>query len=195
MKNRITILLLAFIFCIYIPLTVSGQTKFEREYRIKEQDVPQKALTFMDSLSLRGKIKWFAEESQDGKTIEAKTVYNKDKYSIEFDSIGNVLDVEKKVSFKNLKPDLIKNICQQLSRNLSKHKIIKTQIQWMGNTNVLSELIKEGKSSEDYTENYEMVVKGKKDGQSSYYEFLLDSKGQVVKVLEIIQRGSDNLVF
>lgn len=39
-----------------------AQEKFEKESRIKQRDVPLKASSFMDSLKLNTKIKWYKED-------------------------------------------------------------------------------------------------------------------------------------
>ena len=49
-----------------------GQQKFEKEYRIKSDDVPITAIKFIEKITDKKRLKWVAEESKDGKTIEAK---------------------------------------------------------------------------------------------------------------------------
>ncbi|GAA4274848.1 hypothetical protein GCM10022258_41440 [Aquimarina gracilis] len=173
-------------------ITLQAQTKFEREYRIKKHEAPKAAVAFISKGFSEKKVKWYVEESQDGKTFEAKTNYKKNKYSIEFDTLGNILDIEKKVSFQSLQNVLKSKIISSLNSLFVKHKILKVQIQWKGDQENLLKLIKDTKK-ENYSELYEIVIKGKKQRTFKMYEILFDSEGKALKVLEIIQRPSDNL--
>ncbi|MDY8137326.1 hypothetical protein [Aquimarina sp. 2201CG5-10] len=172
-----------------------AQTKFEREYRIKVENIPKKAKDFIDQCFFHQKTKWYAEESQDGKTIEAKTLYNDHKYSIEFSTDGNVLDVEKKIKFDNLKTAHKNQITTTLKELFSKYKIIKTQIQWKADNHVLVSLIKDGYTNKQYSLHYEMVIKAKKEKGYHLYEVLFTPNGEAIKILKIVQRNSDNLQF
>lgn len=57
--------------------TLFSQEKFEKEYRIKENRVPKKATQIIKMWNFPKKIKWYAEESNLGKTFEAKTCFRK----------------------------------------------------------------------------------------------------------------------
>ena len=118
----------------------------------------------------------------------------KNKYSIEFDTLGNVLDIEKKVAFQALQNEVKNKIISSLNSLFIKHKILKVQIQWKGDQESLLKLITDSKKVK-FPELYEIVVKGKKQRAFKLYEILFDPEGKAMKVLEIIQRPSDNLEF
>ncbi len=187
------ILVFCFCFCNSF-LGVLGQVKFEREYRIKVDEVPKPAIDFMDIAFDSKRIKWYAEESQDGKTVEGKTRDNHLKYSIEFDTLGNPIDVEMKVPFNMLKENLKNAINNSLDSIYIKHKILKTQIQWKADPKTLVLLIK-NQYKNDFDEHYEIVIKAKKKTIFKRYELLFDQNGKVIKELEIIQRNTDNIEF
>lgn len=172
-----------------------GQTKFEREYRMNPDEVPEEALTFIKLCFPENSIKWYTEESQDGKTIEAKTRYQNHKYSIEFDLLGNVLDVERTIRFKTLSPIIAKNICTSLDSVFLKYKIVKTQMQWKADKEVIQQLVQKSNIQGDYQLQYELILKGKKEKGYQSYEVLLSKSGRVIKVLPIAQRNSDNIEF
>lgn len=188
---RNIVLFLGIGFC----LTTQAQVKFEREYRITPQKAPKLAVSFIDSCFQNQKIKWFIEESQDGTTFEAKTTHEKVKYSIEFDTLGNPIDVERKALFTTLKNDVQDAIKTSLDTTFKKYKILKTQIQWTADRNVLQQLIREKSTTAKYTVAYEIVLKAKKTNVFNMYEFLFDSKGKLIKELIIKQRNTDNLEF
>jgi hypothetical protein len=175
--------------------TVFSQFKTEREYRIKQEMVPQKALAFAEDCHFAKKVKWYAEESHEGKTIEAKTIHRNYKYSIEFDTAGNILDVEKTVPFESLESALKKNIQNSFDTVFSKYKIVKTQIQWQGEETTLIEIISTGETSNIYILMYEIVVKGRIENSQNFYEALLDEQGKIVKILKIKPGNAANLEF
>ncbi|AXT60257.1 hypothetical protein D1816_07810 [Aquimarina sp. AD10] len=189
-------IILLFFCLVYCNLFgIQEQIKFEKEQRIKKVQVPQNALSFIDSCFTQKKIKWFAEKSQDGKTFEAKAKYNNYRYSIEFDTSGNLIDIEKTIPYKSLPTEIKTKINLRLSKAFLKPKIIKIQEQWVGNKKALLQLIKKGNTSEQYVLNYEIVLKAKKSGAFKMFEVLINTNGEIIKTLEIIERNTDNLEF
>lgn len=188
-------ILASFILGFLLSLHVLGQSKFEKEYRIKDGDIPNRAINFMDSTGISNNIKWYREESQDGISVEAKFSYLKAKHSIEFDTSGNVLDVEIEISLGDLETGLKKNIIEALDSIFSKYKIRKIQAQWTGSRQDHLQRLWSGQSVNSTAPRYEIVVKGKKDGSSRYYEVLLEANGNVVRMLPIIIRSAYNLDF
>ncbi len=189
--------LFIWIFCFSTTFILSGysQNKIEKEYRIKSFDVPKSALDFMDLGPFDKKIKWYAEESLDGNSIEAKTCFRKRKYSIEFDLNGNPQDVEQKIPFKSLKNTVQIKIKKSLDSIFVNSKIKKTQKQYVGSRQALISLLNKEKLTEGYDINYELIVKGKKIKLHSYYELLFDNNGKLLKILKIVNANTDNLIY
>ncbi len=185
-----------FLYCYLLGiLTMKAQTKFEKEYRVKAENAPVPAVTFIHQAFQEKKVKWYAEESQDGKTFEAKICYQKIKHSIEFDPLGNVIDVERKVPFTSLESEVKNNILSTLNHLFKKHKILKTQIQWQGDPEELLQSINKQDKNNLPNQLYEIVLKAKKESVFKMYEILFDGSGNTKKVLEITQRPTDNLEF
>ncbi|TSE11343.1 hypothetical protein [Aquimarina algiphila] len=182
-------------FGMFFTVFATAQTKYEREYRIQPDIVPPKALSFIDSCFFKNTIRWYAEESQDGKTIEAKTKKNRARFSIEFDTLGNPIDIEKTIHFKTLPKEIKTNITHSLDSVFTKYTIVKTQIQWKADRQTLLSLMQEKASKDSYTTLYEIVIKGKREKNYHLYEVLIDPKGTIIKFLEIVQRNSDNIQF
>lgn len=183
---------------IFLSLAFVGfsQQKFEKEYRIKEVEAPQKSRDFISSIAFVKKIKWYAEESNDGKSFEAKTCHNKNLYSIEFSKNGQLLDIEKKVKFSKLATAVKDKITTELAQSFRKFKIKKTQIQYKG----LEPELKKVFETSDRTKFsarifYELIVKGKKDSDFFMYEILFDEKGNKLKELKFKVSNSINLEF
>jgi hypothetical protein len=179
-----------------LPLGLTAQTKFEREYRIKEKDVPEKAVQFIDDVFKKAKVKWYSEESQDGKSIEAKTKYQMQKFSVEFDTAGNLQDVEKIIKFEDLGQSTANALTRSLSAQFGDYKIMKIQIQWTSDDPAtIKELIKKGSSEKTFVENFEIVLETREDKTFIAYEVLIDQNGNIVKSLELDLRSMNNMEF
>ncbi|WP_298996650.1 hypothetical protein [uncultured Tenacibaculum sp.] len=184
----ITALLL---FCVFSGFS---QEKFEREFRISTEEVPQKAQNFIKQIEFDKKVKWYMEESQDGKAIEAKSYKKNYKYSVEFDLKGNVLDVEKKIKWKEIESSVRKNIENSLKKEFEKFTIRKIQVQWKSDEETLLGLIRGDKENKTDV-LYEIVLKGRKEGSTSLYEVLIKADGTIIKQLKFAPSNSLNLEF
>ncbi|MDJ0644354.1 MAG: hypothetical protein QNJ57_00080 [Flavobacteriaceae bacterium] len=182
------------VFILIGVFTAVSQEKFEREYRVDTDEVPLKAKTFIEKCRFSKQVKWYVEESQDGKTYEAKSVKKGYKFSIEFDLQGTVLDVEKTVKLTEISSAKIKKIESALTERFRKYKIKKIQVQWKTDTNSYIALIN-GDVKVSTNELYELVVKGKVVSHFKMYELLINPEGTILKELEIVPANSDNLQF
>ena len=186
--------ILVFVLFIGINGVSFSQEKFEKEYRTSATKIPEKALVFIKQFSFDKEIKWYIEESQLGKTYEAKGKLEKKKHSIEFDVEGNLLDVEIKLKKKKLSKKLKVLFEANLKDLFSKFKIKKIQRQLTGDILEVTKAIK----TKSYTKvivKYELVVIGEKDKKLGYYEVLMSANGKVEKVLKFIDKSVDNLEF
>lgn len=172
-----------------------AQDKFEKESRIEQIDVPSKALFFMDSLNYKAKIKWYKEEGLTRKSIEAKFKYNKTKYSIEFDTLGNIEDIEIEVNWQDLESDISDLITKQLKQDYSKHKIVKIQKHFAGNENELFALLLNGINSEQPKIRYEIIVRCNQQKEVNLFEYLFDEKGICVTKSKIVFKNSSHLEY
>ena len=107
-----------------------GQQKFEKEYRINSEDVPSAAINFIQKITDKKRLKWVAEESHDGKTIEAKFYKNSRKYSVEFDKQGQLIDIEILISVSNLPASEKVLLEKTLGNEFAKFSILKIQKQF-----------------------------------------------------------------
>lgn len=177
------------------PKLTSAQQKIEREYAIKATQVPEPALEFVNQTFYKKRIKWYAEESQKGRSIEAKVKQDGTVYSIEFDEKGNLQDIETLISFNSLPQDLQKAIMKTLEADFTRIKIHKMQRQWTGNAATLQQLASKKKPEKEYTTRYEIVIRGSKDRSTSDYEVLVDDHGKLISKSKIIQKDSPHLLF
>lgn len=173
-----------------------GQQKFEREYRINSEDVPSAAINFIQKITDKKRLKWVAEESHDGKTIEAKFYKNRRKYSVEFDKQGQLIDIEILISVSNLPASEKVLLEKTLGNEFAKFSILKIQKQFKNITFDQIESFFNSKENKDFdTYDFEVVVKGKSKDRFELYELLLSKSGTLLKKLKFGPQNSLNLQF
>lgn len=172
-----------------------AQVKYEKESRLKEKDVPTIALDFIDSLAVGRKVRWYLEEGFDRKSIEAKFKMNNQKYSVEFDTVGNLEDVEIQLKWDGLNKTLRDSIGFYLGQDCKKFKIRRIQIQYSGDHSILLYKIKTGESTDDYIVRYEVVVKCCNENNVNLFEYLFSDSGQKLTVSQIVFKNSSHLEY
>lgn len=184
-------------FCLLLLANLAiAQEKFEKEYRIKAEEAPKNAVSFVKNNNFKKRVKWYAEESNDGNSFEAKVCHNRHLYSIEFSEEGDLLDIEKKIDFDDVPEEIQEDIEEYLGENYTKFKFKKTQIQFKGDPNELTKVFETDKIKEINSKiAYELIVKAKKEGGYEKYEMLFDENGKHVKTLPIAATFSLNLEF
>ncbi|GHB68852.1 hypothetical protein [Persicitalea jodogahamensis] len=172
-----------------------GQIKYEKEYRLKAVDIPPAARQFVDSLDFERRVRWYVEVSQQGKSIEAKSKRGGQKYSVEFDTTGRLQDVEIEVSWRDLPEALRKNIEQNLENEFKRFRIRKVQRQFTGKSeDVLNYLGQRGNGNR-LTIKYELVLRGRKDGETDEFEYTFSAEGRLEKRAKLVFRNTDNLEY
>lgn len=195
LKEKLSSLALMALVLLLCPTMTSAQQKIEREYAIKATQVPKPALQFVGKVFETQRIRWYAEESQKGRSIEAKVKADGTIYSIEFDQEGKLQDIEVLVKFQSLSEDLRKAIKKTLEAEFTRTKILKVQKQWTGPASTLQLLVGKKEPLEKYTTKYELVIRGTKDKSTSDYEVLVDEQGKLISKSKIIQKDSPHLLF
>lgn len=186
---------LIFFICLLCSDNLFAQDKFEKESRMKERDVPLKALTFMDSLNAHVKIKWYKEEGLSGNSIEAKFKHQKTKYSIEFTTLGEIEDIEIEVNWLDIELEVSNSITEHLKLDCSKHKIVKVQKQFTGSENDLFLVLRDDITNKKLGIKYEIIVKCNQQKEVNLFEYLFDQKGLLVSQSKIVFKNSSHLEY
>lgn len=174
---------------------LSAQEKYEKESRIPQEEVPSKAVRFIDSLNEKNKLRWYFEEGLNRSSIEAKFIRHKKNYSVEFDTLGNVEDVEIEIGLNELDTQLKEAINSQLKVNCLKSKIEKVQIQFSGSEQELISKLKHEQSSPNLVINYEIVVRCTSKKAIELLEYLFNNKGELLSTSKIIFKNSSHLEY
>lgn len=190
--------LIALSLCFVISTSASSQTKTEREYRIKKDTIAENACVFINQsgfLEEKTKVKWYREESNDGTSVEAKFSQNGRGFSIEFSQQGQLQDVEIEIDEDEIPKKTLKSIEENLNEEFSKWKIKRVQRQWVGGEADVINSIKQKSAQPNVTENFELIVKGQSPEDKSYFEFLFDSSGKLLRKERIVESASDILIY
>lgn len=172
-----------------------SQAKFEKEYRLKLSEVPLEARKFVNALHLQAKVRWYFEENLKANSIEAKVTTNQQRYSFEFDTLGNFQDVEVQIKWHEI-PQVTRNaMAQNLCSRYSYYKINKMQVQHTGGVATVLALLKSKNTINWPAAKYEIIVKGKKHKLVKLYEIVFSQTGEIITASEIIFRNIDNLAF
>lgn len=184
--------------CLLIIVSLDGlhaQTKFERESRLNEKDVPELALSFVDSLQIENKVKWYLEEAHGSLTIEAKFKWNKQRYSIEFDTLGRLEDVEIQIKWERINKALRDSMKTALQKDCRSFRIQKTQIQYSGDPSIIRSKLQSRKTNGNYTTRYEVMVRCRSAEEVALYEYLFSDKGKKIQVSRIVFTNSSHLEY
>lgn len=177
-----------------VELTCFSQNKIERETRIKPREVPSKAKKWLDDAFENIKRpKWFLEYSQNGKSFEAKFRYQNHFYSAEFDSVGNVQDVEIEIQKSDVASEVWKLIQSHFDSEYVQFKVEKIQRQFSGSKSDLEDFFDE-EEIDGVSIRYEIVYQGK-NRSWDLWEALFDESGKYISRLKVQIPSTDNLIF
>lgn len=173
--------------------TSYAQVKYEKESRLKSTKVPKKAHDFIDvDLEIK-QLKWYKEESFEGVSIEAKFKVDKKKYSVEFDTLGQLEDVEIEIEESEIPELVLIQINKTLSEECKRFKVLKIQKQLKGNINSLIGI--KDLNGMSYLSGYELVIKGICSEGVSLYEYFFNEKGVLNSNKKIILNSTEHLEY
>ena len=170
--------------------------KMEREKRIKKEEIPPAALKLLeDQLSKAKKTRYFLETDIDHMSYEIKFLLEGNAYSVEFDSNGQLEDVEMLVNFTKLKSELKDRIRDHL-KQYDNFKIKKVQKQFSSGSQSDEEVINAAMQNlPTETVRYEMIVETKAKGSWKIYEMLFDDSGNFISQKRVVGRLEDNILY
>jgi len=167
----------------------------EQEERISKDDVPASALDYLKTFPFTKKIKWYSETNGTDLSIEAKTKWNGCKYSIEFDTLGQLQDIEVTLNVKDLNLTLRDSISHYFRHSFASYSLCKIQRQYSGNPELIKTQVLNNTSNESTIIRYEIVAKVQTDKVKQLKEFLFDQNGVLLQTKVIPYRNIDNLEY
>ncbi|UJH66160.1 hypothetical protein [Allomuricauda sp. SCSIO 65647] len=189
-------LFVCLIFLFFSGILLS-QEKRERETRIKESAFPKVALKTISSyLEDAKRIRFYREF--DGEKISYETKFKKDRlfFSVEFDSIGVLEDVEFLIKKVDIPEDSWKKIETYLEQKFDRPRIKKIQQQYTRQNGDDGQTLKEAFQNllVPYM-NYELIISSKNGKGFQEYELLFDSNGTFVKLRKSSPQKYDHVLY
>jgi hypothetical protein len=168
--------------------------KYEKESRVSAQEVPADALRFVEKLAFPKRIKWYYEESLQGHSFEAKAKKNGQLYSVEFDTLGQLEDIEIDVPWQSLPDSTKSSIVAFLDASYQTYLIEHVQLQYTGSTADLLGLLVQNRPTA-HTKRYEMIVKAVVEKNITRYELLFSANGTLLSQKTIVSHNTDYLEY
>ncbi|MGO4919300.1 hypothetical protein [Maribacter spongiicola] len=183
-----------FLFCFQI---VQAQYKYEREFRILKSQFPAKAIaTINENLTDFKRIKFYKETDNTKISFEAKLKKDKLWYSIEFDENGTLEDIEILIKITDIPNDTYARIESYLNKNFTKYRHKRLQQQYPSKNESLEETFKSAFQNLILsTNNYEIVIVGKKDKGYLDYEIQFDAEGNFKKIRTSLPPNYDHVLY
>ena len=191
MKKLTFLLLILFSFS-----SIAQSKKKEKEARISRDEMPPKSLLLLgkfDDKEFKQKT-YFFEIDGNKKSYEAKFIYKKHAYSVEFSEEGKLQDVEKVIEKKEIPTSTRDAIEVYLENNFDAFKLEKIQEQFP-NKGKAEETFQESLQQNQNPDNYEIIVQVKKEQRYFVYEFLFDAFGKFKKKRKVDKNSYDYLIF
>lgn len=185
------------LYLLVAPLIINAQDKKQEvEKKIKASEMPESALRILEPfLSSAHRIKFYKESDIGHESYECKFKLNNDRYSIEFDTQGQIEDIEIMVSLDEVNADARNNIINYLESH-KKYRIRRLQLQFttagLTQEQLLNRVITKGNRTEPF---HEMVVSIKEAEGWITYEILFDKNGTYLSRKTVIERQTDNVLY
>ena len=171
------------------------QLKDEREWHIKQKEVPQSALAWLkDAYELPKRVKWLQETNESGNYFEAKMNWKGHRHSVKFTEEGTVVDIEIEMILKELDEAVQQRIQAALDSISASQRILKLQEQWTGEPDNLEDLIDE-KERENLTKRFELEVFFRTGDKAGYHELLFSENGTFESMRPIQSNTADHLQY
>ncbi|MFS4468724.1 hypothetical protein [Maribacter sp. 2210JD10-5] len=195
MKMPFKLFLVFFLCCASLAI---AQNKYEREFRIRKSQFPEKAIALIkEKLEGAKRLKFYKEIDSLKSSFEAK--FKKDRlwYSVEFDENGVLEDIEILIKPIDVPTDTFGEIENFLKRKFSKYRIKRLQQQYpTSEDELLEETVKKAFQNLIVPSvNYEIIVSGKNEKGHLDYEILFDAQGEFVKLRQSLPPNYDHVLY
>ncbi len=181
----------------YVSISFS-QSKNEIEERIKASEFPKVALYYFNGISDQvNYLKFYKETDGSKHSFEAKFKLNKLHYSVEFDTLGNLEDIEIVIKEKHIPKPAFKTMLNYFNTNFDKVRFIKIQKQYLNNSNrsdqqfinyVLDNPV--GKNT-----HFEIIAEIKTNGERFLKEFTFKNTGEFEKSRPVSSSSYEHALY
>lgn len=176
---------------------LSGQLKYEREYRIRKSQFPEKALLLVQkNVTNAKKLKFYKEINASEINFDAK--FKKDRlwYSMQFSEDGTLENIALKINSIDIPEENYTEILEYLKQTFSSYKIKNIRQQYVVDKND-DEILKIAFQNL-ITPNlkYKFLVQGKKNTKGSEeFEILFHADGTSIALKKSLPPNYDHVLY
>lgn len=182
--------------CILYCGIITAQDKNEIEKRVNPESIPSIAVKDLsDILGADHKVKWYYQEDGSKKVYEAKFKIKRKRYSVEFDTLGKIYNVEINADLKKFSKQNTELLSENLLALFNDYTIRKIQFEYFGKETDLFKLISDGKVGDGLSQQYEVEIIVKLNKQKKLYEIILSDKFTLISKREIRLKSTDLLDY
>jgi hypothetical protein len=196
MKGKYVIVLASLF--LFFGYAAFAQNKYERAYRIRKVQFPEKALNYI-SEKLEGvrRLKFYKEKDSSKISFEAKFKKERLWYSVEFNKEGGLEDIEISIQPVDIPQDVFAKINTYLRNSFLKNRIrsILQQYPITGEEPAETTIKNAFQNLMLPSINYKLVVSAKKENRYEQYEILFDSKGNFKTIRKSLPPNYDHVLF
>lgn len=189
---------ICFFLLVFSVTTCFSQNKYEREHRILKKQFPQEAMAFI-SQKLEGakRIRFYREIDSAKISYEAKFKKDRLHYSVEFNKLGELEDVEINIGQVDVPSESWEAIKVYLNRNFKRIRIKKIQQQYPVTADTPPEktLYNAFQNLLLPSVNYEIVFAGKKEMGFEEFEALFDAQGHFIRIRKSLPANYDHVLY
>jgi len=191
---QVKIILASFLFCFQLA---HSQYKYEKEHRILKSQFPTEAIAIIEeNITDYKRIKFYKETDSIKISYEAKLKKDKLWYSIEFNEYGKLEDIEILIKSTDIPNDTYSNIESYLNNNFTKYRIKRLQQQYPLTNDSFDEIFKNAFQNLILpSNNYEIVVVGRKEKGYLDYEILFDADGNFKQIRTSLPPNYDHVLY
>lgn len=181
--------------------------KKEIEKGISADAFPESGLLFIDAFKNKKRLRFYEQNTSGELAFESKFVYEDRKFSIEFDTLGLLTNIEVEMEWEEIEEATRQRIEKEFNHHFEHFKLIKIQKKWVHEkeeddfdeddiAEFLAEFSLYKNDLDDMEVAYEIEISGKRPGNRlGLFEVIFDGKGNFSMMRKIELPGMDNVLF
>lgn len=182
---------------LFVSLSFS-QSKNEKEERISASEFPEIAKSYFNIISQDvNYLKYYKETDGDKKSFEVKFKYKKEHYSVEFDTLGQLEDIEIVIKKKHIPKKIYNTISDYLNSNYKRFTMVKVQKQYINTSNKTDKQFIQHILEKPYNKHthFEIIADVKTKDQHELLELTFDRYGVFEKSRKVTSSSYEHALY
>ncbi|SEP93220.1 hypothetical protein SAMN05421824_0729 [Hyunsoonleella jejuensis] len=175
-----------------------SQSKNEKEERIPASEFPANAKSYFNTISQDvNYLKYYRESDGEKKSFEVKFKYKKEHYSVEFDTLGQLEDIEIVIKKRHIPKKTYHNISDYFNANYKKFTIVKVQKQYVNTTNKTDRQFIQHVIEKPFNEHthFEIIAEVKTEDEHELRELTFDKNGVFEKSRKVTSSSYEHALY